>query len=154
MHAGDAKVTGQEFISLSKIFLSCTLCACTVLGSGNVTKNETQRAERRCPYNVVNDETNMSTYRRPGGTSCPVPGQASWSWCPSWAHHSSQVHTPCQGGLGLQLDCSKPFPKQPPFLLAADLQQFLPTNRGQSSERCPADPSCFTSNKALQNAMF
>lgn len=61
-----------------------------------------------------------------------------------------------KGGLGTttRLLTRQPFPKQPHFLISPALQQLLPLNREHGSKKCPADPSCLTSNKALQKIML
>lgn len=47
----------QNVPVLSIVYLHCA-------GSGAITKNETQRAERRCPYNMATDETDVSHTQR------------------------------------------------------------------------------------------
>lgn len=77
MRAGDAKATGQERVRLPRTFLSQVLCVCLHWGGGgDITKGKTQRAERRCPYNMTSDETDVSTHRGPERTLSAW--QASW----------------------------------------------------------------------------
>lgn len=105
---------------------------------------------------MTSEETDVSPHRGPGRISSDFLGQASWRrWCTSQAYHSSQVLTPRREGWGLGLDYSLSSHFQSgPFLEAAGLQQHLPQIEEWGSKKCPAHPSCLTSNMALQNIMI
>lgn len=128
-HAGDAKAIWARVCwlvqNVSALSTVCLHCA----GSGDITKNKTQRAQRRCPYNMAGDETDVSTRRGPERTLSAFPGQASWrGWCLSWVHRSSQVQSPRREGWGPQLGCSlgSPFQSSLTFLLVLLCSSFSP----------------------------
>lgn len=78
MHAGDGKAIGQECVGLSENFSVLSIVCLHCARSAAVTKNKTQRAERRCPYNMASDETDVFTDRGPERMSPAFPEQASW----------------------------------------------------------------------------
>lgn len=112
------------------------------------TKNKIQRSKRVCPIvwqvtrqmcSHTGDQTALHLHfqgRLPGGGD----GRAE----PISSHKSKLLGERaghCNFTVTLQ-----PYPKQPQFLIPADLQQLLLSHRGQGSAY-PTDPSCLTANK-------